>query len=112
MKSKILIKNYLFVPTILNISNFVEYNQNDKVMTAISVKEFNANQNMYFDLALSEDVRIKNDKFVVRLISEPINIIPEQVVLKPDDDFRSAITGDELMERMRVSIHKFFADKK
>ena len=36
----------------------------------------------------------------------------EQIFLEPDDDFRSAITMDEFKERMRVSIHKFFADKK
>jgi len=28
-----------------------------------------------------------------------------------DDELRSAITGEELKKRMRVSIRKFFADK-
>ena len=36
----------------------------------------------------------------------------EQIFLEPDDEFRSAITIDELKERMHVSIRKFFADKK
>ena len=78
-------------------------------MTAISIKEFNANQNMYLDLALSEDVRIKNDKYMVRLICEPIDVIPEQVVLKPDDDLKRAIPIDELRISAKEHIHKLFA---
>ena len=35
----------------------------------------------------------------------------EQIFLEPDDDFRRAITADELKERMHVSIREFFADK-
>ena len=35
----------------------------------------------------------------------------EQIFLEPDDDFRRAITGDELMKRMRVSIREIFAEK-
>ena len=36
----------------------------------------------------------------------------EQIFLAPDDDFRRAITGDELRRRIHISIDKFFADKK
>ena len=80
-------------------------------MTAISINEFNANQNMYLDLACSEDVRIKNDNYIARLISEPINKIPEQAVLKPDDDLRSAIGKEEFKERAHEIINSFFANK-
>jgi hypothetical protein len=40
---------------------------------------------------------------------EPTKNIREQRILEPDDDFRRAITGDELMKRMRVSIREIFA---
>ena len=79
-------------------------------MTTISSKEFATHQDRYFDMAINNDIRIKRRRNVYRLVYEPI--AEEQPVLEPDDDLRSAITGDELMERMRVSIHKFFADKK
>ena len=40
---------------------------------------------------------------------EPTKNIRTQRILEPDDDFRRAITGDELMKRMRVSIREIFA---
>ena len=37
---------------------------------------------------------------------------PTQPFLEPDDDFRRAITGEELKRRMRTSISNFFASKR
>jgi len=34
-------------------------------MTVVSTKEFNTNQAKYFDMAVSGDVCIKNDKYYV-----------------------------------------------
>jgi len=79
-------------------------------MTTISSKEFATHQDRYFNMAINEDVRIRRGRNMFQLVYQPIT--DEQPVLEPDDDLRNAITGDELMERMRVSIHKFFADKK
>jgi len=36
----------------------------------------------------------------------------EQIFLEPDDDFRRAITGDELRRRIHKDLETFFADKK
>ena len=78
-------------------------------MTTISSKEFATHQDKYFNMAISDDVRIKREQNMFRLVYEPT--AEEQVVLQPEDDFYRAITVDELKERMRVSISKFFADK-
>ena len=37
--------------------------------------------------------------------------IPEQPILEPDDDLRSAITFDELLERTYEDIHQMFKSK-
>jgi len=95
---------------IQNFSYICNELQNNYAMTTISSKEFATHQDRYFDMAINDDVRIKRRRNMFRLVYEPI--VEQQAVLEPDDDLRSAITGDELMERMRVSIHKFFADKK
>ena len=35
----------------------------------------------------------------------------QQEYLKPDEDFRRSITGDELKKIMRDAIHKFFCNQ-
>ena len=76
-------------------------------MTIVSTKEFNANQNKYFDMALDEQVFVKRGDHTFLLIYKNIddmNIYHEanvyEEVLEPDEDFRNAITGEELLERM------------
>ncbi len=78
-------------------------------MRTISNSEFVANPDMYFGMAREQDVRIRKGRQMFRLVHEPP--AAEQPILEPDDDYRRAITVDELKERMSVSIHKFFADK-
>jgi len=78
-------------------------------MTIISSKEFATHQDKYFNLAINEDVCIKRERKIFRLVYEPV--AEEQAVLQPDDDLRRAITAEELKKRMRVSISNFFADK-
>ena len=81
-------------------------------MTVVSTKEFNTNQDKYFDMAVNECVVIKKGKNIFHLIYAPIETkYPEQPVLEPDNDLRRAITGDELKKKMRNVIHNFFADK-
>ena len=58
------------------------------MMTVVSTKEFNANQEKYFDIPQDE-----------------------QVILEPDDDLRYAITKDEFKKRAHDIIHKIFANK-
>jgi len=80
-------------------------------MTVVSTKEFNTHQKKYFDMAVSEDVCIKNDNYMFHLMCKPVNMADEQVTLQPDDDFRRAITKDELLEGIYEDIAKRFAKK-
>ena len=80
-------------------------------MTVVSTKEFNTNQEKYFDMAVSEDICIKNDKYIFHILCRPIDMIDEQVILQPDDDLRNAITKDELLEGIYEDIAKRFAKK-
>ena len=80
-------------------------------MTVVSTKEFNTDQEKYFDLAVNEDIFIKNDKYIFHILCRPIDMIDEQVTLQPDDDLRNAITKDELLEGIYEDIAKRFAKK-
>ena len=83
-------------------------------MTIVSNKEFTANQKRYFNMAMSEDVCIKNGKNMFHLIYRPIEEtnIQEQVYLEPDEDFYRAITAEELLERIHKDIEKKYANRK
>ena len=72
-------------------------------MTIVSSKEFVCNDDKYFDMAMKEQVFIQRDNrmFIVKMVNENQH-------KKPDDDFRRAITADELKKRMHVVIDKFF----
>ena len=78
-------------------------------MTVVSSKEFAINEDKYFDMAVNEQVFIRRDDmlFVVARANEN----KQKKRLKPDDDLRRAITGDELLERVYVSLDKFFDEK-
>jgi len=81
-------------------------------MTVVSTKEFTGNQEMYFDLAVNEDVFIKRGNEMFHLIFKPSEIkYPEQPVLEPDDNLRNAITADQLLERIHNDIHKKYASR-
>ena len=80
-------------------------------MTIVSTKEFISNQQKYFDLAEeNENVCIKRGNSMFYLIYQPEEKqYPEQVVLQPDDNLRSAITAEELLNRVHEDIHNKFA---
>jgi len=82
-------------------------------MTVVSSKEFVTNQKKYFDLAANEKVAIKRGKNMYHLTYAPLRVetYPEQPILEPDDNLRSAITFDELLERTYEDIHQMFAKK-
>ena len=77
-------------------------------MTVVSSKEFSANDDKYFDMAMTEQIFVMRDNimFMVTQADER-----KKKRLKPDSELRRAITGDELLERVYVSLDKFFADK-
>ena len=73
-------------------------------MTVVSTKEFNANQEMYFDLAESDPVIIQrgDNLFIVQSFVQ--NNEPDEI-FEPDDDFYNSITMDELRESAHEHIH-------
>ncbi len=97
--------------TILQVGDISVSSHSNKhvTMRTISNREFVANPEMYLGMATRQEVRVRKGQRVIRLTCEPP--ATRQPVLEPDDDYRSAITVDELKERMSVSIHKYFADK-
>jgi len=85
-------------------------------MTVISSTEFATNQEKYFDLALEEQVFIQKGDNVFLLIykgMDDMNIYHDasvyEDVLEPDDDFRRAITGEQLLEMLHEDIHQMFS---
>ena len=78
-------------------------------MTVVSTKEFNANQEKYFDMAESEDVVIQRGEnlFVIQ------SFIPHDepdVIFEPDEDFYRSITMDELRASAHEHIHILFTN--
>ena len=75
-------------------------------MVLVNSADFATQQEKYLNLALYEQVFIKQGEntFVVTKA-------PEKKLLKPDADFHRAISMDEFQKRMHVSIRNFFADK-
>jgi hypothetical protein len=77
-------------------------------MTIVSSKEFVTNEDVYFDLAMTEQVFVQRDNitFVITRANST-----EKNYLEPDDDLRRAITGEELLTGIYEDLEKFFADK-
>jgi len=88
-------------------------------MTVVSTKEFNTNQDKYFDIALDEQVFIQkgdNMFFLLYKNVDDMNMYHDasvyEEILEPDDDLRRAITAEELLERIHEDIREKFASKK
>jgi len=88
-------------------------------MTVISSKDFAANQEKYFDLALDEQVFVKRGENIFLLISKSVNDMNiyhdasiYEEVLEPDDDLRSAISAKDLLEMLHEDIQQIFNEKK
>ena len=77
-------------------------------MTVVSTKEFNANQEKYFDMALSEEIFVRRDNvmFIVTRANDK-----QKKYLEPDDDFRRAISMDELRKRVKEDIQQWYKER-
>ena len=91
----------------------------NKKMTVVSTKEFNINQDKYFDMALDEQVFIQKGDNMFFLLYKNVddmnmyhNASVYEEILKPDDDLRRAITAEELLERVHEDIRRKFASRK
>ena len=70
-------------------------------MTVVSSKEFIKNEDKYFDLALDGNICIKKGDSMFYLSYAPFEPqYPEQPVLAPDDDLRSAIPMTEVRDKV------------
>ena len=79
-------------------------------MTVVSTKEFNANQEKYFDMAVSEDVVIQRGENLFIIQSFVSNNEPEEI-FEPDDDFYKSISFEEVRVSALDHIHKLFANQ-
>ena len=87
-------------------------------MTVVSSKDFIADEDKYFDLALNGGVCIRRGDYVFHLVCQNVNDLdvyhPASVyeeVLEPDDDFRRAISIDELHKRVKDNVHKWYSER-
>jgi len=77
-------------------------------MTVVSSKEFVANDDKYFDMALNNELIIQrgDNMFIVQ------NYIPNgepDMIFEPDEDFYRSIPMDEVRKSAINHIHKLFA---
>ena len=81
-------------------------------MTVVSTKEFRANQEKYFYMAVNGNVCIKRGENMFYLSYAPIEpLYPEQPICEDNSDLDIAITGDELRKRLHRRIHSKFATR-
>jgi len=79
-------------------------------MTVVSSKDFIANDEKYFEMALNDQLIIQwgDNKFIIQ------NYIPDEepdIIFEPDEDFYRSITVDELRESVKEHIHKLFLNQ-
>jgi len=79
-------------------------------MKVVNSKEFATNEDKYFDMAMNEQVFVQRDgiMFIVARVYEN----KKKKRLKPDDDFRRAISMDEFLEKMKKNIHQYYKSKR
>ena len=69
-------------------------------MTVISSREFAANQDMYFNLAVKENICIDNGEKMFQLLYNRVSDTSGyDEILEPDEDFYKAISADEFKKR-------------
>ena len=82
-------------------------------MTLVTSKEFIADEDKYFDLALNGGVCIQRGDFMFHLVSAPFEKqYPPQPFLEPDDDLRRAISIDEFLVGVKDDLREIFRNKK
>jgi len=85
-------------------------------MTVVSSNEFIRNQDKYFDLAMDENIMIERGGNMFHLTYSPVEIsnMPEQQILKPDDDYYRVLSSGEFRGKLAVvleNIDKKYANK-
>ena len=77
-------------------------------MTVVSSGEFITNGNKYFNMAMREDVFVEKDDimFIVTKANSE-----KKKYLEPDEDFRRAITAEELLKGIYEDIDKKYENR-
>ena len=74
-------------------------------MTVVSSKEFETNQDKYFDLAENEQIYIHRGDCMFIISRSPENF------KEPDDDLRRAVSMEVVRERLHKHVKKLFASQ-
>ena len=81
-------------------------------MIVISRREFRDKQAEYFDRADNGEQIIvqrgKNKAYTLIPVTEDDILISKEYILKPDEDLARAITGEQLLERVREDLREMF----
>jgi len=77
-------------------------------MTVVSTKEFNANQEKYFDMAASEDIVIQRGGNLF-IIQSYIPYDEPDVIFEPDEDFYRSIPLEEVRDEIVKYIYKKYS---
>jgi hypothetical protein len=77
-------------------------------MNVVNTKEFNAHQEMYFDMALKDRVIIRrgSDMLIVQ------GYVPDEepdMIFAPDEDFHASISMEEVRDRLHRVIDRLYA---
>ena len=76
-------------------------------MTVVNSKEFITNEDKYFDLAMNEQVFVqRGDNMFLVSIANVVAPNDYDEILDPDEDFHSAISGDEFKKRAIEIVEK------
>lgn len=81
-------------------------------MLVISSREFREKQAEYFDRADNGEQIIvqrgKNKAYTLTPVTENDILINKDYILQPDDDLARAITGEELLEKVKEDLREIF----
>ena len=79
-------------------------------MTVVSSKEFATDQDKFFELALNEQVFVKNGEnmFIFTRLNKNHH---DDIIYQPDDDFYRSVTMEEVRDRLHNTLDKLYAKK-
>jgi len=80
-------------------------------MTVISTQEFVANQNMYFNMAINQDVCIKRNEGMFYIRYNPVAETNNYLCFEPDDEFYNSITMEEARRKLHLLVDRLYAKK-
>lgn len=81
-------------------------------MLIISSREFRDNQASYLDrIDSGEEILVqrgKNKSYKIIPVSEEDTLISKEYILPADEDLQRAITGEELLNRLKPRVERLF----